>query len=491
MKSNLMKKVIEATYLTAPNHIEYRYILNYFYEEHKKMRNLLSPDEIFAEMNKEPFFQDYTMNKLNQDLKSLVEYRNLIARQDARRANTIDEFKQKRYIYQITPYTIEIERMLERLEGITGFGGSLEPRFFDKFIANLSRVEKDWSSDSDNDVAIWWNDLVESFRQLSENAADYLAHLQSPKVEQLMMTESFLAFKDSVTEHLRKFMQALQQSIYRIEGILQDTTDEMITHILNRVCAYELSIPRLDEERDFETIFKQLYDKWVNLKIWFMGNEERQSELDLLQRTTNDTIRKITRYVIRLSENLGGIKNRKQEYLTLAKMFVELDDLKEAHLLSACTFGVFHTHHIFGEMAKTTERVDLSVWEEPAFEYETIPRIRTYRTKTRPGAMRDLKAEREKVLAEYLKQQRYEEEIMMQYIKDGGFMISELPIVEPIVRKMILRWIGRGSGLKAKKFKTENGLQYRIFTPDPFEWAILNCIDGSLKMPNYRFVFES
>jgi hypothetical protein len=41
-----MKKLIEASYLTAENAAEYRTILRYFYLQHERMRDFISPEEV-------------------------------------------------------------------------------------------------------------------------------------------------------------------------------------------------------------------------------------------------------------------------------------------------------------------------------------------------------------------------------------------------------------------------------------------------------------
>ena len=96
MNNNLLKRVTEVSYLTAQNVAQYRYILNFFYEEYKKLNYHLTPEDIFDVIIKEPYFKDYTMEQLQQDLSSLVSWQNLIAQQDVSRVNSIEQFKQKR-----------------------------------------------------------------------------------------------------------------------------------------------------------------------------------------------------------------------------------------------------------------------------------------------------------------------------------------------------------------------------------------------------------
>ncbi len=87
-------------------------------------------------------FQTYTEEEMQQDLEQLVKWKNLIARQETGHIRTIEEFKKKRFRYQCSPYTVEIERMIRTLEQLgETFGGSLEKTRFDRLYASLVRME--------------------------------------------------------------------------------------------------------------------------------------------------------------------------------------------------------------------------------------------------------------------------------------------------------------------------------------------------------------
>lgn len=101
-----MKKIIEASYLTADSAAHYRTILRYFYHQLERMRDFIAPEELFEYMHSIPSFSDYQEEQLHQQLGQLVKWNNLIARQDMTNAKTIDEYKKKRFRYQCTPYTV-------------------------------------------------------------------------------------------------------------------------------------------------------------------------------------------------------------------------------------------------------------------------------------------------------------------------------------------------------------------------------------------------
>ncbi len=78
----------------------------------ERLRHFLFPEEIFAHLLQHKLFKGYTQEQLEQDLTALVQWQNLIPRQDTGKVNFIEEFKKKRFRYQCAPYTVKIERMV-------------------------------------------------------------------------------------------------------------------------------------------------------------------------------------------------------------------------------------------------------------------------------------------------------------------------------------------------------------------------------------------
>jgi len=501
MNENLLKPIIEASYLTANNTWRYRAILRFFYEQHERLRHYLVLEEIYDYLKKNPYFQDYTEDQLQQDLDQLVSWKNLIPRQDMGRVTTIEEFKKRKFRYQLTPYTIEFERMIIGLEKMgEGYGGSLERTLFDRLLANLMKlteVSKDGDSTSflifkqsnEQIHLLWKEDIFDNFRKLTENATDYLAHLQSEKVEAQMMTEAFLVFKESLTEYLRNFMTSLQRVSFRIESLLQEVPQTFVTKLSDCLAEYELSIPRLDTSLTKEQLAERYINEWNSLKTWFLGDNTRESDLTYLQNATNEAIRRLTRFAQRLGENRHSLRNRRMDYLHLAKWFLNLDSLEEAHKLSACVFGVAHTRHLYVDQPKKTESYDVEIWNEPPAEVTIRPKIRTYQEKTRPNAIIDQTARKKAALEAYLAEKAQEQQLMEELIKGDRLEIKNLSEVTPFIRKTILSWIAKSMAHPERKGKTENGRVYRLEKISD-QRIILKAEDGELEMPDYVLIFE-
>ena len=206
------RRISEISYLNTENTWRYRSILHFCFERHEHMQTYVYPEDIFHELKRDPNFREYSFEQLEQDLATLVGWKNLIPHQETSRAKTIVDFKKKRYRYQCTPYTVEIERMVEKLKSIgEEFSGSLETTQFDRILRALREFLIPDNPVTDEELHQIWKDLQHYFHTLVENSSDYLAHLKSTKVEERMQTVAFIVYKDRFTQYLQNFVIGLQR----------------------------------------------------------------------------------------------------------------------------------------------------------------------------------------------------------------------------------------------------------------------------------------
>ena len=489
MNEQLLKPITEASYLTAGNAWRYRAILRYFYLQHEKLRYYLFPGEVIDYLKENIHFEDYTEEQLQQDLDQLVEWKNLIPRQDTGKVTTIQEFKKKKFRYQCTPYTVEFERMVQRLEQKgDSFGGSLEKNIFERLLELLTKF-LGFEEEHGEPEAVYalWDELFGYFRKLTENATDYLAHLESEKIEEIMMTEAFLVYKDAVTEYLRNFMAALQRTSLKIEALLGQVSTSCIEKAAQLLTDYYLSIPRLDQVHSREELSQKYLDQWEGLNAWFLGHEGRDSDLIYLQNTTNETIRRMTRFAQRLGEKHHNFKSRKKDYLHLAQLFADCSTLEDAHRLSASVFGLSHTRHIWAE-EKGTEDIYQEIWETHPSEVIITPRVRTYRGKTRTQAIISYPEEKQKMLKEYLLEKAAEKHLINQIIENKSIVFKQISVTDPYIRKTLLNWISKTMANKSGVAKTETGHKVKLNKLDN-QVITIPWDDGILKMPNFTIEF--
>lgn len=484
----MFKRVKEATYLTAEKAWSYRAILRYFYIQHERMREFLFPEEIFEHVRQFDAFRDYTEEALHLDLDALVKWGNLIARQELGKSRTVEEFKKKRFRYQCTPYTVEFERMLMQLEGIgETFGGSLERTQFERLYQSLQKIEQivtGKKQETDDECSQVWEDVLAYFRQITQNTSDYIAYINSEEVEERMHSEAFLVYKDQFTTYLRDFIIALQGTALQIQDLLLGLSKSDLQRFFEQVIHHSEQVFRLEEEK--ENPVEDYQEKWMSIKAWFLGNEHGESEYEMLQQRTGESIRRITRVVQRLGERHQQFRSRKKDYLHLAKWFDSMENMDQAHKLSSVAFGVFHTRHFHIDHIPT-DNIYADVWDERPMEHETKPIIRNYREKTRPSAVSSNQEKKEEMMRIHLEQRQQEKNLIEQYIRENEIRIENLPIVETHVRKMLLSWIGKAMARKDRTIKTELGRKVRVVLSN--ERVMLRAEDGQLEMPKAIFQF--
>lgn len=486
----LIKPVREAKYLDVENTGRYRSILRLFYLNYEKLKYWMYQEEVYEELTEDPYFADYTPEQCQQDLTVLKDWGNLATIQDTRKVSSIEEFKNKKFRYQLTETAVQIERMVVGLENLLIEGSSLEPTLLERLRLSLMKMEEMQGAGTEK-IYGWWSDLNNDFIRLNQNYQDYMRELNSVKAEEMMKTREFLVFKDRLLEYLRSFVKNLQMNVSVIEQRLRKVEAEVIEELLEQVTAYEMSIPRMDTEVNESQIYKRMKGRWENIQGWFCGADGRESEAAKVFDTTNEIIRKITRYAARLSEQSNSGANRREEYRKLSVMFARCENMEEAHKLSAMVFGIERSLHLKGDFARSTESINSGVFEEEPKVIPLTPRIRTYREKARRSGIEDRTREKEEVRRAAIARIQEERRMLKSYIKDGKLEFESLPVIEPRVRDIFLTWLSKGLESKSQRAKTEDGQIYHIELKEPGAVCTLKCTDGMLRMPAYRIVFEN
>ena len=216
IQEKMKKPVMEAKYLNVENTDRYRPIIRLFYLKYEKLKYWMYQEEVFEELKEDLYFQEYTMEQCQQDLAALASWGNLITIQDTRKAATIEEFKNKKFRYQLSETAVEIERMVIRIENLFIEGSSLEPTLLERLRINLEKLDEMVSKDGEK-LYGWWNDLNNDFIRLNQNYQDYMRELNSIRAEEMMKTKEFLVFKDRLIEYLRSFVKSLQINVTTIE----------------------------------------------------------------------------------------------------------------------------------------------------------------------------------------------------------------------------------------------------------------------------------
>lgn len=488
--SKTKKKFVEATYLATDNAFRYRVILRISYNEYEKMKFWLYKEEIFDEIRKLEGFEEYTLDNLKQDLDSLEGWGNFITVQDTNKTKTLEEFKNRRYRYQISPNTIELERTLIKLESISESArGSLEITLIERFRESLEQLIDVNKLDSKS-IFSKWDIISKDFKELNENYKDYIGKFYSPKTEGLLKTTEFTIYKESFIKYLREFIKGLQINVPKIKYIFQNITYDEIKGLIKSIVQYEKMNIVLEINYDLEESFNKHYERYLNMRSWFIGYGLNTSMIDNLLDNTNEIIRRITRYALQIIELETSGGSRKEEYRSLINIFNNCSDIDEAHRLSAVVFGVISSRHIVFDNERETESTSSSIFDEKPIKVIVKPSNR-YREKTASRVyVRDKSLEKAKKAKIIIEKRNKEREMLERRIKDNRLVFKDLDGVTKEERSVFLKWLSNALNKKGNWVKNEFGRYYKVIKLEESQEIIVRCEDGDFYMPNFELIFR-
>lgn len=484
--------ITETSYLSAQNALQYRKIMRIFYLQYEKMQFQLYKEDVLELLHKEPEYAGYTMDQLKLDLEALVNWKNLTPLQDPKRVYTIADYKNRQYRYTMSEYAVEIERLTIKLENLFLESGNLSTNLFVRLAENLEDAER-INLKSLKEINEWWSNLQEDFKRLNQNYQDYLREFYTGKADHLLKSMEFIVHKDRFITYLREFVQEMQMHSTQIFAILERRTEVIEGQILEKVVISELEIPHaLSEQRNDmrESIRDNVWGKWKALKNWFLPFEGRESESSKVLAITNDIIRSMIQNAALIVQLQNWGVSRKDDYCTFLKLFLECENMEEAHKLSAHVFGVQSVAHFKQNAQRETDSITSSVYDEEPLEYMLKPHTRTYRQRKDKQGFADKSIEKLLQRTQYLRQIEQERELVLRYIQNGRLKLAEITeIVPEIVRTTLLQWISLANLSSSQTGITEYGQEYRLLKQEGT--CVLKCEDGNLVMPCYVLEFQN
>lgn len=484
-----IKAIDETRYLSTDNTWRYRSIMRVMYKHYEKMKYWSFKEEIFEALKVYDEFETYTLEQLKLDLDQLTGWNNITAIADTTKVKTVEEFKNRTFRYQISTYSIEIERMLIGLEQMHIENKSnLEHALVERFYHLLAQHEEILEGE-DKKVYEWWKSLNSAFKELNQSYRDYIGMFYSPKTEELMKAAAFLVFKEAFIRYLRDFIREIQISTRSIREIFMQLTAVEQEKLLEKILRYEKSIVNVEIEIKDEEYLEINRGRFQSMEEWFVSKNGMPCLVERLIESTNEIIRKMTRFAAQIADKRNNNVNRKEEYRYIAELFAKCEDIDEAHKLAATVFGSIGTMHIKCKEERETESHNSSIFDEAPEKVSIRPKVRTYREKLIKNPIVDKTELKEEKRQALLKQRQEEEQNMEQFIEKGEIDFARLPQLKTYDRQLLLKWLTKGKSGKKSWVKTETGLVFRVEAVS-HEPIILHCEDGDFTMPHYKICFR-
>ncbi|MCR8982548.1 TIGR02677 family protein [Brevibacillus laterosporus] len=495
LEQRLLNPFKEAKYLSDKNSYRYVTIIHYLCEQHRLYAPPSLTTDIYAWIkDNDPagMFSDYQEHELDYDLKVLEENGNVISHQDSSLVSKIEDLKKRRLRYQCTRTTIELERKLSELnESFVKIKGSLDPTLTDslrRYIESLNALEVgEVTSGMRADMHRLWNDLFARFKDLQQETSDYLAIIQSKRVDEALQNKEISAFRVKFTDYLKNFVMVLQEDSSRIEYLIRQIEKKHIMPwFLSEMVIHYRDMPLFDDELQSDDI-KNIYEQqWQALRQWFVLGDGSRRYVDDLIRETSHTISKFVKYLQIMSERDQEIKSRKYDFLHFASLFEKSKDLQKCkRYFSTITNIQSPPHLLVDKRHDINNRYSILEHDFPVLllkqriDYERRKRVITVTKRTELDEI---------LIAEMHARKEYEEALIEEFTSHREIALADLQIVEPFLRNTILYWIGRASSSAKGKGKTENGKTYYIEIRSN---TLINMYspDGTLRMPDYVFRF--
>lgn len=489
-----MKKlglIEEASYLSAMNATQYRHIMRVFYNEYEKMNFRLSTDEILIKLHMYEEFGNYSLEQLKMDLNALVKWKNLAPIQDPKRVYTISDYKNKQFRYTMSDKAVEIERMAIKLENLFMESGNLSTNYIYRIYDALNSIHEISMKPSKN-INEWWHSLQEDFKRLNQSYQDYLREFYSVKADKLLKSVDFILHKDRFISYLNEFIQDLQIGATKIESIIKSIEQTLVEKILEQVIQSELAMPHpisnLEEEREFY-IRENVYGKWDALKSWFVSTDNRPSESNQIMDITDEIIRKIIQNAALIVQLQNWGISRKKDYKKFINLFLNCEELEEAHRLSAHIFGIQEIRHFVTNEERLTESINCSTYDEEPMTFFIKPHNRGYKPQIDKSGFVNKSLQKLEQRALYLKKIENDKETLYRYIKDNKLDVSCIEeCISEGTRMTLLNWISSANLTESKKGRTEFGKEFRLIKTN--EMCTLRCEDGELTMSRYILEFK-
>lgn len=451
----LTKQISETKYLNAENSYRYRPIMRCFYNHYERLEYWLYKEDIYDELKNNTIFNGYTLEECERDLETLVSWFSLSKMQDTKNATSIEEFKNKKFRYQLTEYATEIERLTIALEEMEIKTSSLEPKLFDRIRISLSNFEN-INKLTEEEVNELWNNLNDDFTKLNQNYQDFLKKFNEPKSEELLQSHLFLQFKNEIIKYLREFVKGYQRNVYYIKDIISKVTNDDIELFLNKLNSHYKKTPIIGKNFDFNHFKEVNYDKITSIFKWFSQSSSSQSEGEKLMSTTDNIIVKITKYASSLIELHGNMTNRREEYKYLCKLFDKINDIEEANKYSSVIFGIENVKHFVGNSTLNTDAI-INSYDIPPIEIVLSSRTKTRKEKLQITPIIDKSFEKQKQLEEYRIAQEENKRILKNLIKDKKITLNSEIELSKLERRYIQKLLASSNNKE-----TEFGLTYNI-----------------------------
>ncbi len=486
----------------------YRAILGVFVAERARFVISLRPPEVVAALTRdaqdsapEPRVDDEAVQSALQQLR---DWGNLDDTRDNADAASIEEFYQRRRLYQLSAAGEAAEQALAVFDEYLHRPGELQTTALHDISELLDALPPLLADTPLDDAKLHHllSSLVARFEQLTSRAQSFMRGLQSTVELQGITIEAFLGYKEKLIDYLEKFIGELIVATSRIADSLLQLEACGVEYAFAAAARRELA-DVLDPAPDAHATAEARWrDRWSGLRRWFIATETA-SQAELLRARARSAIPALLSAVTQINDRRASRADRAADFSTLARWFAEAPDEADCHRLWRAAFALSPARHL---------RINSETLDERAARVETprtswlestpiwlSPRLRQHgRNASRGPASATIDRSADKArLRELAREQAAQIERARQHLVAAGrCRLTELgPLKEPSFR-LFLELLGHALTLRSDRGgpidveSADGSLRIRLDPVPDGEDVILSTTAGDFRGRDHWITIE-
>jgi uncharacterized protein (TIGR02677 family) len=488
------------SYTVEPLAPLYRAVLCLFLDAKGRYRIQFRPDEVAAELRRAGFQEELPEAGIDRALDQLVQWGNLRRSHDTGRVATLEDFRRRHLVYQLTPAGEAAERAVGEVIAALERSGSLQRVMLGTILRNLSEIRRELAGEPPRPERLFEHlfNVTEQFRALTENASTFLARLHEAIDQGEVHADAFLAYKQAVLEYLEQFLGELSETAPRITQEIQEIEALGSERLVLLAASADSAPAPLGVQDPAEGLRR----KWRGIAAWFVGDGREPATVERLRAAARGAINRILLVLERLHEKRFRRLSRTTDLLRLAgwmdRLAAEETGAERAHRLFQAAFGLFGARH-FGGLEEDPDLVQpgASWWEAPPVPIAPALR-RTGRISTpgRPAPVVDFSRTKDLLAARYRREQEAREAALTRFAGLGPVALAGLPPLSrdefDLLLSLLDRLLSTAPGPEGQReARSRDGrLRLRLDEPAAGVLATVETPAGRLMLPAYTLTVE-
>jgi uncharacterized protein (TIGR02677 family) len=481
----------------------YRAVMRLFLEAKGRYRIQLRPDDVAAELRRTGLLAELPEGSVDRALDQLVEWGNLRRSHDTGRVATLEDFRRRHFVYQLTAAGEAAERAVGEVLAALERSGSLQRVMLGTILRNLLEIRGELEIvDSGGPrperlFELLFN-VTEQFRALTENASTFLARLHEAIDQGEVRTEAFLLYKQAVLEYLEQFLGELSEIAPRITREIQGIEAAGGERLVALAAGADAAPTPLGIQDPAEGLRR----KWQGIAAWFVGDGREPATVEHLRAAARGAINRILLVLERLHEKRFRRFSRAADLLRLAGWFDRLEGApgggERVHRLFQSLFGLFGARH-FGGLEEDPDlvRPGTSWWEAPPVPI--APALRSTGRSTALGRTVQIvdHSRVKQLLAErHRREGEAQAAALVRFAGCGPLALADLPPLSPDEFALLLSFLDQllsappGRDGRREAWSRDGRLRLALDPAAPEAFAEVETEAGRLKLPAFTLTVE-